>query len=110
MLPVGPGNFPPAGPKNNVPCTFLCHHEKDRIFRTTLLDPARTGLTLPIQIPPPPLPQLEMVRNGPQSLDANDVMVNAWGLPGGVLKIPIDRRITSNEGSCVKVVSCFFLR
>ena len=59
---------------------------------------------------PPPVSQLEMVRNGPQSLDANDVMVNAWGLPGGVLKIPIDRRITSNEGSCVKVVSCFFLR
>ena len=28
-------------------------------------------------------PQLEMVRNGPQSLDANDVMVNARGLPGG---------------------------
>ena len=49
-----------------------------------------------------------MVRNGSQSLNANDVMVNALGLPGGVLKIRIDRRITSNEGSCVKVVSCLF--
>jgi len=28
-------------------------------------------------------PQLEIVRNDPQSLDANDVMVNARGLPGG---------------------------
>ena len=42
-----------------------------------------------------------MVRNGPQSLDANDVMVNARGLPGGMLKIRIGHFGVS-PGLCFK--------
>ena len=57
---------------------FLFLHEEGRICRTTLSGSDRTK-KLNSNSPP----QLEMVRNGPQSLDANDVMVNARGLPGG---------------------------
>ena len=57
---------------------FLFLHEEGRICQTTLSGADRTK-KLNSNSPP----QLEMVRNGPQSLDANDVMVNARGLPGG---------------------------
>ena len=79
MLPVGPVNFPLTRPKNSCSLYFfLFLHEEDRICLTTLSGADRTK-TLNSNSPP----QLEMVRNGPQSLDANDVMVNARGLPGG---------------------------
>ena len=79
MFPVGPGNFPLTRPKNLCSMYFfLFHHEEDRICQTTLSGADRTK-KLNSNSPP----QLEMVRNGPQSLDANDVMVNARGLPGG---------------------------
>ena len=81
MFPVGPGNFPRrlTRPKNSCPMHFfLFLHEEGRICRTTLSGADRTK-KLNSNSPP----QLEMVRNGPQSLNANDVMVNARGLPGG---------------------------
>ena len=79
MFPVGPGNFPLTRPKNSCPMYFfLFLHEEARICLTTLSGADRTK-KLNSNSPP----QLEMVRNGPQSLDANDVMVNARGLPGG---------------------------
>ena len=86
MFPVGPGNFPPTRPYPMY--FFIFHHEEDRICLTTLSGADRTkkiNLTLPIIIPhpPPPPPARNGQKNGPQSLDANDVMGNARGLPSG---------------------------
>ena len=70
---------PVTRPKNSCPMYFfLFLHEEARICLTTLSGADRFK-KLNSNSPP----QLEMVRNGPQSLDANDVMVNARGLPGG---------------------------
>ena len=84
MFPVGPGNFPPTRPYPMY--FFIFHHEEDRICLTTLSGADRTkkiNLTLPIIIPHPPPPARNGQKNGPQSLDANDVMDNARGLPSG---------------------------
>ena len=63
MFPVGPGNFPPTRPYPMY--FFIFHHEEDRICLTTLSGADRTkkiNLTLPIIIPPPRPPPLEMAR------------------------------------------------
>ena len=100
MLPVGPVNFPLTRPKNSCSLYFfLFLHEEDRICLTTLSGADRTK-TLNSNSPP----QLEMVRNGPQSLDANDVMVNARGLPGGDVEdwaiSEFPGPLFQNEGKC----------
>ena len=97
MLPVGPVNFPLTRPKNSCSLYFfLFLHEEDRICLTTLSGADRTK-TLNSNSPP----QLEMVGNGPQSLDANDVMVNARGLPGGDVE-DSNRPFPSFPGLCFK--------